>query len=246
LVGFDQKESERNIIMQRYNKIREKNVREILLLKSLPCVFGKCTFCNYILDNSTDLDEIDRVNTEVLASIDGEFGVVEIINSGSVFELPRSTLEAIRDKVDEHKVHTLYFEVYYGYHKRLSEMREFFPNQEIRYCIGIETFDDNFRKKVLHKAFSTKNIADFSEKFYACNFLICIEGQTREGILKDISIARDNFKAMVINVFVNNITPVKRDEALVEWLLSEVYPDIKDEKQMDILIDNKDFGVYVQ
>lgn len=232
--------------MQRYNKITEKNSREILLLKSLPCVFGKCTFCNYILDNSTDLDEIYRVNTEVINQIDGEFGVVEIINSGSVFELPSSTLEAIRKKVDEQKIHTLYFEVYYGYNKRLNQMREFFPNQEIRYCIGIETFDDDFRKRVLNKAFSTKNITDFSEKFYACNLLICLNGQTQEHILKDIAIAREHFKEIVINVFINNTTPIKRDEALVKWFINDVYPEIKNEKNIEILIDNKDFGVYVQ
>ena len=50
----------------RYNKITDKHQREIVLLKSLPCRYGKCSFCNYIEDNSTDIDEIDRVNLEVL------------------------------------------------------------------------------------------------------------------------------------------------------------------------------------
>ena len=232
--------------MQRYNKIRKKNPREILLLKSLPCIFGKCTFCNYILDNSTDLNEIEQVNTEAIDLIDGEFGVVEIINSGSVFELPSSTLEAIRKKVDQLKVHTLYFEVYYGYHKRLQVIRDFFPNQEIRYCIGIETFDDEFRKRVLNKSFPTNYLLDLSQKFYACNLLICINGQTKERILKDIKIARENFSEVVINVFVNNTTPVKRDESLVKWFVNDVYPELNNNKNIEILVDNKDFGVYVQ
>ena len=232
--------------MQRYNKIREKNPREILLLKSLPCVFGKCTFCNYILDNSTDPDEIYRVNSEVIKKIDGEFGIVEVINSGSVFELPKTTLEAIREQVNTCNVKILYFEVYYAYHKRLQQMRDFFANQEIRYCIGIETFDDDFRKKAFNKSFSTKNIKDFSEKFYVCNLLICVQGQTREHILNDIKIARENFHEVVVNVFVNNTTPVKRDEALVEWFVKEIYPELKKENKFEILIDNKDFGVYVQ
>lgn len=232
--------------MNRYSKILDKNPREILLLKSLPCIFGKCTFCNYILDNSTDPIEIEQVNMEVINSIDGEFGTVEIINSGSVFELPKSTLEAIRKKVDEYNVHTLYFEVYYGYRKRLDEIRQFFPNQEIRYRIGMETFDDEFRKTVMNKPFSTKDLADLAEKFYSCNLLICINGQTRESILNDIAIARKNFRETTINVFINNTTPIKRDEALVEWFVQEIYPTIKDEKTIEILIDNKDFGVYVQ
>jgi len=232
--------------MQRYNKIREKNPREILLLKSLPCIFGKCTFCNYILDNSTDPDEIHQVNTQVINRIDGEFGVVEIINSGSVFELPTTTLEAIREKINACQVNTLYFEVYYGYHKRLQQIRDFFSKQEIRYCIGIETFDDAFRKNVFKKPFSTKNISEFSENFHVCNLLICVQGQTREQILHDIQIGRKYFKEMVINVFVNNTTPIKRDERLVTWFIKDVYPQLEKEQSIEILIDNKDFGVYVQ
>lgn len=232
--------------MQRYSKIRDKNPREILLLKALPCIFGKCTFCNYILDNTSDLDEIKQVNESVINQIDGEFGVVEIINSGSVFELPKFVLEAAREKIDNCKVHTLYFEAYYAYHKRLQEMRDFFPNQEVRYCIGIETFDDDFRKRVMNKGFSTKNIAELSQKFHTCNLLICIEGQTKESILKDIQIARENFSGIVINIFINNTTPIKRDEHLFQWFLNDIYPELALEQNIEILLDNKDFGVYVQ
>lgn len=44
--------------MIRYSKVLEKNIREIVLLKSFPCDYSKCAFCNYILDNSNDEDEI--------------------------------------------------------------------------------------------------------------------------------------------------------------------------------------------
>lgn len=76
----------------RYNKITGKHQREIVLLKSFPCRYGKCSFCNYIEDNSTDEKEIDSVNLEVLKEITGEFGVLEVINSGSVFELTPDTM----------------------------------------------------------------------------------------------------------------------------------------------------------
>ena len=234
--------------MQRYSNIYKKIPREILLLKSLPCLYGKCSFCNYILDNSTNLDEIKKTNTEIINLITGKFGVVEIINSGSVFELPLPILEAIKAKIDTTKniIHTLYFEAYYGYRKRLHEIREFFPNQEVRYRIGIETFDDKFREMVLNKPFSTVDLIGLSEKFYACCLLVCIIGQTREQILKDIEIARNNFKEITINVFVNNGTSVTRDEELAKWFVNEVYPNLKEEKNIEILIDNKDLGIYVQ
>ncbi|MCD8543267.1 MAG: hypothetical protein LRY69_07945 [Gammaproteobacteria bacterium] len=66
------------------------------------------------------------INSKIIEQITGEFGVVEIINSGSVFELPVFVLESIRSAVNHHRVHTLYFEAFYAYHKRLDEMRIFF------------------------------------------------------------------------------------------------------------------------
>lgn len=80
----------------RYNKITGKHQREIVLLKSFPCRYGKCSFCNYIEDNSTDEKEIDSVNLEVLKEVTGEFGVLEVINSGSVFELTPNTMAEIK------------------------------------------------------------------------------------------------------------------------------------------------------
>ena len=85
----------------RYSKVEGKFQREIVLLKSFPCAYGKCSFCNYIEDNSNNEEEINRVNLGVLKEITGEFGILEVINSGSVFEIPKKTLEKIREVVYE-------------------------------------------------------------------------------------------------------------------------------------------------
>lgn len=45
--------------MERYNKITNKNPREIVLLKGRPCAWGKCRFCDYIEDNSRDVQEMN-------------------------------------------------------------------------------------------------------------------------------------------------------------------------------------------
>ena len=140
----------------RYNKITDKHQREIVLLKSFPCKYGKCSFCNYIEDNSLDEEEIDNVNMEVLKEITGEYGVLEVINSGSVFELTQKTLEEIKRIVKEKNIKILYFEIYYGYIKRIEEIKKYFSGVEIRFRMGIETFDNNFRVKVYNKNFIFK------------------------------------------------------------------------------------------
>lgn len=76
--------------------------------------------------------------------------------------------------------------------------------------------------------------------------MICTKGQTKEQILNDINQGLKNFKLTTISVFVDNGTQIKRDEELVKWFIQEVYPDIKENENIEVLIDNKDFGVYVQ
>ena len=49
--------------MDRYSEVTNKNQREIVLLKAFPCKWGKCSFCDYILDNSNDEEEINKLKT---------------------------------------------------------------------------------------------------------------------------------------------------------------------------------------
>ncbi|NLD16798.1 MAG: radical SAM protein, partial [Tissierellia bacterium] len=131
--------------MERYGRIENKDKREIVLLKGYPCVWGKCTFCDYIDDNTVDLDEMVKTNKIILEEVTGEFGKLEVINSGSVFELPPQTLLDIKNKVDEKNIKTIVFEVYYNYRMRLDEIRDFFNGINVEFKTGVETFDEYFR-----------------------------------------------------------------------------------------------------
>ncbi|MGL4509285.1 radical SAM protein [Cetobacterium sp.] len=231
----------------RYSKIENKNKREIVLLKSFPCKYGKCKFCNYIEDNSTDELEIDKVNLETLQEVTGEFGALEVINSGSVFELPVKTLERIREVVYNKNIKLLYFEIYYGYKNRLDEIREFFKGVDIRFRMGMETFDNNFRINSYGKNFKidTPEIEELSKKLYSVCLLICVKGQTKEMIKKDIELGLKYFKSITVNIFINNGTEVERDEELVKWFV-ENYNQLQEDPRVELLIDNKDLGVFEQ
>lgn len=231
----------------RYSKIENKNKREIVLLKSFPCKYGKCKFCNYIEDNSTDELKIDKVNLETLQEVTGEFGALEVINSGSVFELPIKTLERIREVVYNKNIKLLYFEIYYGYKNRLDEIREFFKGVDIRFRMGMETFDNNFRINSYGKNFKidTPEIEELSKKLYSVCLLICVKGQTKEMIKKDIELGLKYFKSITVNIFINNGTEVERDEELVKWFV-ENYNQLQEDPRVELLIDNKDLGVFEQ
>lgn len=231
----------------RYNKITDKHQREIVLLKSFPCRYGKCSFCNYIEDNSTNEKEIDEINLEVLKEVTGEYGVLEVINSGSVFEITPRTMEEIKKVVIEKNIKTLYFEIYFGYIKRLDEIRKFFDGIEIRFRMGMETFDNDFRIGVYNKNFfvDEKSLELMSRELYSVCLLVCTKGQTREMIDRDIEMAFKYFKAVTINIFIDNGTKVKRDPELVKWFI-EKYSYLTNEDRAELLIDNKDLGVFEQ
>lgn len=231
----------------RYNKIKGKHQREIVLLKSFPCKYGKCSFCNYIEDNSLNEEEIDRVNFEVLKEITGEYGVLEVINSGSVFELTPKTLAEIKRIVIEKNIKTLYFEIYYGYIKRLKEIRDYFKGIEIRFRMGLETFDNEYRIKGYNKNFSLneEQLLEIGKEVYSVCLLICTKGQSKEMIKRDIELGLKYFKAITINIFIDNGTIVKRDNELVKWFV-ENYSYLADDDRVELLIDNKDLGVFEQ
>ncbi len=234
--------------MERYSVIRRKNPREIVLLKGFNCEYGKCAFCNYILDNTENEMEMNRINFIELEKVTGEYSVLEVINSGSVFELSRNTLYKIQKVCEDKKIKVLYFEAYFGYLDRLNEIREFFKEQEVRFIIGVETFDNDYRTQILTKNFfiDDKVLEKLKREYQTVLLLVCTEGQTKEQILYDIDFAKKNFKEVVVSVFVNNGTAIVRDENLVSWFLKEIHPVLKYDNQVEVLVDNKDFGVYVQ
>ena len=79
----------------RYSKILEKNPREIVLLRGNGCKWRRCRFCDYHTDFSLDEQANFQLNSKVLAQVTGEFGRLEVINSGSFCDLGDATPEEI-------------------------------------------------------------------------------------------------------------------------------------------------------
>lgn len=227
--------------MNRYSILDNKIKREIVLLKGFPCRWGRCRFCDYIEDNSIDEENNIRINSDALANVSGRYGVLEVINSGNIFELPRRTLEEIREIIKLKGIHTLFFEAHWIYRDEIAGMREFFNITTI-VKTGLESFDFNFRNKVLNKGIPSLEIEDIKEYFDSVCLLVGIQGQTKEMIRKDIELAGKHFDHFTVNVFVENSTPVNADLNLIEWFTRE-YSYLDDLDKCDVLWANTDFGV---
>ena len=270
--------------MERYSIIRDKMPREFVLLQGTGCRWRRCEFCDYHSDVSDDPFEVNR---QVLEQVTGEYGVLDVINSGSAMELDDRTIELLRRIIVEKNIHTLWCEMHWMYRNRLEEFREqithfardFYSarhNEQalsalasrkniqitdcsecemdsfltphssfltIKFRCGIETFDGELRKrwnKGVPEGVPAEEVARY---FQGVCLLCCTEGETRERIVRDIELAREHFEYFSVNVFCNNTTKIKRDQALVDWFVSEVYPTIKDDPRIEVLIDNTDLGV---
>ncbi|MBZ6004493.1 MULTISPECIES: radical SAM protein [Peptostreptococcaceae] len=227
--------------MDRYSEINNKNKREIVLLKGFPCKWGKCSFCDYTLDNDNDEDDMNRLNFEVLENITGKYKVLEVINSGSCFELPKNTLDRIKSIIIEKNIDKLFLESHWCYKNRLDEMRRFF-NIPIIFKTGVESFDYNFRNNFLKKNAKFKTVDELKTYFDSPCMMVGIKGQTKEMIDKDMDIVLNNFEHATINVFINNTSSIKRDEELVTWF-KEKYKFLDENEKIEVLYNNTDFGV---
>ncbi|MCM1306838.1 MAG: hypothetical protein NC037_06450 [Bacteroides sp.] len=229
--------------MERYGRILNKRKREIVLLRGSGCIYKKCAFCDYHLDKCADDDENFRLNREVISRVTGEFNELEVINSGSVFELDTRTLNLVKAVCKDKGIDIIHFEAHYLYESRIPALREFFKDFQLKMKLGLETFDYDLRENVLKKGIPEKNPSVISRSFDEANFLIGIDGQTEESMRNDIVLGLDNFERICLNVMCENSTAIKPNKAVIDIFLKEIYPEYKDDERVDILINNTDFGV---
>ena len=226
--------------MERYALIHTVMPREFVLLQGQGCRWKQCTFCDYHTDVSADPL---AVNSEVLGYVTGVYGVLDIINSGSAMELDEQTIADIKRVVKEKHIHTLWFEAHYMYRNQLAKFAEQFEGVEVKFRCGIESFDGSLRQQWNKGIAASVTAEDVAKHFQGVCLLCCTQGDSKERILKDIALAEQYFEYASVNVFCENSTSLKRDNALAKWFVEEVYPNLKDSSKIEVLVENTDLGV---
>lgn len=227
-------------VQKRYSKIKEKFPREFILLQGKGCFWKKCLFCDYYEDISKNPFE---TNKKIIDKITGEFGVLDVINSGSAMELDSETLNYLIKKIKEKNIKELWFEAHWSYHNKLNEFSKKFDSCNVNYRIGVETFDKKLRKFWNKGIPETVEIADIIKYFKSVCLLIGTENQTFESVLNDIHLADKYFDHYMINIFIPNSKNIKQNPELISKFINEIYPKIKDDPKVEISINNTDLGV---
>lgn len=214
-----------------------------MLLRGKGCVYKKCSFCDYHMDKCSDSKENFALNKSVLSNVTGEYGDLEVINSGSVFELDENTLELIGEICLKKHISVIHFEAHYLYRNKIPELRRRFSDFDLKLKLGLETFDYSLREKVLKKGIHETDPKIISKDFEEANFLFGITGQTAASMEHDISLGLKHFERICINIMCKNSTDIFPDNSVISEFDRSIYPKYKDEQRIDILINNTDFGV---
>lgn len=226
----------------RYGKYGGSHPREVVLLKGLPCVWSRCTFCDYIDDNTTDQEAIRRVADEELMKITGEFGRLQVINSGSIQELPLFLREKIRDLLKAKAVTEFWTESYWAYRKDYAATRAFFE-VDTHLFLGVETFDDHLRNVTLNKSMHWSSPDEVAAATDSICLMIGFKGQTKDIIRRDVDILLRKFRYGIVNLFTENrLSKGLMDEEIKAWFRDE-FALLDREPNIDVLWHNTDFGV---
>ncbi|MDE7417761.1 MAG: radical SAM protein [Lachnospiraceae bacterium] len=231
--------------LTRYSEITEKNRREIVLLRGSGCKWRRCTFCDYHLDFSLDKDSNFSLNQKVLKQVTGKYGKLEVINSGSFVDLDNRTVQLIVETCIEKKIAEIHFECHWMHRDSVAALRKIFAAHgiQVKIKIGVETFDNQYREQVLHKGIDETSPAKIAACFDEVCLLFGLDGQTEDSMLYDIETGLANFERVCINIMVENTTKIQPDSSVIDIFMKKLYPVYKDNKRIDILLNNTDFGV---
>lgn len=229
----------------RYSEITWKNPREIVLLRGSGCKWKKCSFCDYHMDYSPDEAANFALNREVLSHVTGRYKSLEAINSGSFCDLDEKTMEEILRVCKEKDIRELRFESHWIHRKKIADVRNFFGAHGItvRIKMGVETFDEEFREKVMVKGMkgaSPKQIAEYADE--VC-LLFGLTGQTLESMKHDIETGLHYFQRICINIMNENTTEIHPDPEVIRLFMENLFLQYRNHPRADILIENTEFGV---
>lgn len=223
----------------RYSRIEKGLKREFLLLQGTGCRWKKCTFCDYWMDTS---ENPFSVNREILSRVTGEYGVLDIINSGSAPEFDDRTIALIADTVREKNIQDLWFEAHWMYRERLEAFSRNFPCR-VHYRTGVESFNPELRMKWNKGIGRDVPPLDIRAYFEGVCLLAGMEGQTERDIMESVEIAERYFDYYSVNLFCSNTSEEKRNDSLARLFIEKLAPIISQSAKAEVLIENTDLGV---
>ncbi len=216
-----------------------------MLLMGSGCKYKKCSFCDYHFDSSNDDELCFNTNKNALDMVNGKYNHLEVVNSGSFVDLDEKTIKYIINICIKNNINLVHFECHYIHRAAIPNFKERFKKHDItvKIKIGVESFNYDFRENILKKGIKEKSPELIAKDFDEVCLLQGISGQTYHSMLSDIKTGLKYFERVCINIMNENTTSIKPDTSVISIFKDKILPLYADNKRVDILIDNTDFGV---
>lgn len=137
-------------------KVKDKLGRRlVVILKGFPCYWGKCSFCPFALEQSTDIRDVITTNRRIISEavrIAKEEGYkrIAVFNGSSFHELPYDTIEKLRDLAREN-IFEIESRSEYITLDSIKALLSYYQPKKLIIRIGFEVYDENIREKLLIK-----------------------------------------------------------------------------------------------
>jgi len=157
---------------------------------------GSCIMCDYGRGRNISKEEVVRAFNYAINSVDVLPRTLLVNTYGSIldeFEFPTENLETLLKEIRKTDFKTIFFETHYKTitKEKIELIKSYLKDRNIYFEIGIETFNENYRKYCLNKEINNEELINTiklikeNNCFVSANLLIGIPFLNTQEQLKD-------------------------------------------------------------
>ena len=140
--------------------------RLVLILKGYPCSWGKCIFCPFVIEQSTNIKEILEVNRSIVKKamrlVESKgYRRVAVFNGSSFHELPYDSVEKLAP-IAEGRVFEVEERPEYVTKDSVKFLYSSYSPTKLIIRVGFEVFDESLRNDYLRKGIPNSEVRRLS------------------------------------------------------------------------------------
>ncbi len=129
--------------------------RLVVILKGFPCAWGKCSFCPFALEQTTDTRDLITTNRRIINDAlkivrEEGYSRIAVFNGSSFHELPYDTVERLRE-LAKSRVFEIESRSEYVTLDSIRALLSYYEPEKLIIRIGFEVYDEKIREKLLIK-----------------------------------------------------------------------------------------------
>lgn len=141
--------------------------RLVVILKGFPCVWGRCSFCPFYLEQTRDIRDLINTNRVIIdraleITSAEDYKRIAVFNGGSFYELPYDTIEKLQD-LAKGRIFEIESRSEYITLRGVKGLLKYYEPEKLVIRIGFEVWDEEIREKLLRKGMPNSELYRIAE-----------------------------------------------------------------------------------